>query len=251
MERQILEGIKQKRQSFIDHSINSVQLTRDQKPEDPEEFQRITKAGGRVQRLVDNSGNNVGPYRVWEQFSNMPGLAMSRSIGDFIAKSLGVISEPVCTSYTRNSGDLFIVIASDGLWDAMDNDDVGTFVECYRGVCKVNSNSPFYGNRIETSNASIAQILCEEARLRWFTIVEEEDVVIDDISCIVLELNRGNFNAIGNVKHVKRPAPVDDTKEIVEVVNDSKFELKRAPTLKEIVVNDPRRGSVVTEIQSE
>lgn len=176
---------------------------------------------------------------------------MSRSIGDFIAKSLGVISEPVCTSYVRNSGDLFIVIASDGIWDAMDNDDVGTFVECYRGNCKAGSNSPFYGNVIEPDNASIAQILCEEARLRWFTIVEEEDVVIDDISCIVLEINKGVSGTHGTVRHVKRPAPVDDTKEIVEVMNESKNELKRAPTLKEIAVNDPRRGSVVTEIQFE
>ena len=31
-------------------------------------------------------------------------------------------------------------------------------------------------------------MLCEEARHRWFTIVEEEDVLIDDISCVVIEL---------------------------------------------------------------
>lgn len=244
-EREILAGVKQKRQSFIDYSINSIQLTRDQKPEDPEELQRISKAGGRVQRLIDKAGNNVGPYRVWEQNVNAPGLAMSRSIGDMVAKRLGVISEPVCTSYTRNSGDLFIVIASDGLWDAMDNDDVGTFVECYRGKCKKNSNSPFYGNFINPENASIAQILCEEARMRWFTIVEEEDVVIDDISCIVLEIGKSEEMEGRIVKHIKKPAPMDNT---VDNVESGGSELRRAPTLKEVIVKDPRRGSVVTDI---
>jgi len=37
---------------------------------------------------------NFGPYRVWLKTENFPGLAMSRSIGDFVAASVGVISEP-------------------------------------------------------------------------------------------------------------------------------------------------------------
>ena len=43
---------------------------------------------------------------------------------------------------------------------------------------------------VDASNCCIAQMLCEEARLRWFTIVEEEDVFIDDISCVVIEFDR-------------------------------------------------------------
>jgi hypothetical protein len=240
IEREILAGVKQKRQSFIDHKVNSIQLTRDQKPEDPEELDRIIQAGGRVQRLVDNLGNNIGPYRVWEKDTNVPGLAMSRSIGDMIAKGLGVISEPVCTCYSRTTEDLFIVLASDGLWDAMDNEDVGTFVECNRGKCKTNTHSPMYCTEINPSNACISQILCEEARMRWFTIVEEEDVVIDDISCIVLEFTKSSGSGI---KHFKRPPPVDET-----VDKDHEAGLKRAPTLKDVTVQDPRRGSVVNDI---
>lgn len=37
---------------------------------------------------------NLGPYRVWLKTENYPGLAMSRSIGDFVAASVGVICEP-------------------------------------------------------------------------------------------------------------------------------------------------------------
>ena len=34
-------------------------------------------------------------------------------------------------------------------------------------------------------------MVCEEARYRWLSIVEEEDVFIDDISCVVVEFDRG------------------------------------------------------------
>ncbi|OMJ67158.1 hypothetical protein SteCoe_35761 [Stentor coeruleus] len=242
-EREILAAVKQKRKSVIETQINSIQLTRDQKPEDPEELQRIVKAGGRVQRLTDNAGNKIGPYRVWKQHANTPGLAMSRSIGDMIAKNIGVISEPVCTSYKRTSGDLFIVIASDGVWDAMDNEDVGTFIECYRRKCRTGINSCPLGTEVNFSNTCIAQILCEEARMRWYTIVEEEDVMIDDISCIVLEIKRTDEIL---AKHSKRPVPMDDVGE--KVPDDGAGEgLRRAPTLKEIAVRDPRRGSIVSD----
>jgi hypothetical protein len=35
-------------------------------------------------------------------------------------------------------------------------------------------------------------MLCEEARVRWLTVVEKEDVMIDDISAIVLEFSDVN-----------------------------------------------------------
>jgi serine/threonine protein phosphatase PrpC len=241
-DRDILAKVKQKRKSFIDHTVHTIQLTRDQKPEDPEELQRIMKAGGRVQRLTDNMGNKIGPYRVWKQNTNSPGLAMSRSIGDMVAKDIGVISEPVCSTYSRNNGDLFIVIGSDGVWDAMDNEDVGTFVECYRGKCKTGQKHAATGSEVNPRNSSIAQIVCEEARMRWFTIVEEEDVMIDDISCIVLEIKKDSGVVL---KHNKRPVPMEEVKD--EVNEDEAPTLKRAPTLKEISVRDPRRGSFVSD----
>jgi hypothetical protein len=36
----------------------------------------------------------MGPKRVWLLKEDVPGLAMSRSIGDFVAQSVGVIAEP-------------------------------------------------------------------------------------------------------------------------------------------------------------
>jgi hypothetical protein len=36
----------------------------------------------------------LGPARVWLKDADIPGLAMSRSFGDKVAASCGVISEP-------------------------------------------------------------------------------------------------------------------------------------------------------------
>jgi hypothetical protein len=43
--------------------------------------------------LLDH-GTKSGPFRVWLKTQNYPGLAMSRSIGDLIAGSIGVTCEP-------------------------------------------------------------------------------------------------------------------------------------------------------------
>ena len=61
------------------------ELSRDHKPNLKEEKLRIFKAGGRVKKLKTPSGQYVGPYRVWLKKQEIPGLAMSRSMGDFIA----------------------------------------------------------------------------------------------------------------------------------------------------------------------
>lgn len=61
---------------------------------------------------------------------------MSRSIGDTIASSVGVISTPVITSHVYwPKCDAFLVIASDGIWDVMNNEEVINFVERYRHNC--------------------------------------------------------------------------------------------------------------------
>lgn len=49
--------------------------------------------GGRVDVNIDD-GVEFGPYRVWLKNESYPGLAMSRSIGDLIASSVGVICNP-------------------------------------------------------------------------------------------------------------------------------------------------------------
>jgi serine/threonine protein phosphatase PrpC len=58
----------------------------------------------------------------------MPGLAMSRSIGDMIAHTIGVSSDPEVTRFDLSSRDKFIVIASDGVFEYLSNQEIGCIV---------------------------------------------------------------------------------------------------------------------------
>lgn len=45
-------------------------------------------------RMTDIGGRQVGPYRVWLGEAQLLGLAMSRSLGDTLAHSVGVSPKP-------------------------------------------------------------------------------------------------------------------------------------------------------------
>ena len=109
------------------------QLTRDHKPDCPDEKKRILDRGGRVKPLTNSpGGQEIGPSRVWLAEVQVPGLAMSRSLGDYVAQSVGVSAEPEFNVYDISHDDRFIVIASDGVWEFLTNEQVAQIV------------SPFY-----------------------------------------------------------------------------------------------------------
>ena len=143
-----------------------VPLSVDQKPNDPEEAKRITKSGGEIAQYEED-GEKSGPFRVWQKGQPYPGIAMSRSIGDFIASSLGVISEPVITEFELTEDTKFLVLASDGVWEFLDSNKV------------MNMVLPYY-EKNDPDNA--CKLLIKESTTWW----ENEDVVIDDITSIVV-----------------------------------------------------------------
>ena len=50
---------------------------------------------------------------------------MTRSIGDMVATSVGVTAEPEIKDFPKLSpSDKFIVIASDGIWDRLSNEEI-------------------------------------------------------------------------------------------------------------------------------
>ncbi|RYY71429.1 hypothetical protein EON63_21725, partial [archaeon] len=61
---------------------------------------------------------------------DVPGLAMSRSLGDAVAHTAGVSSEPEFVEYEFSQGreDLILVMASDGLWEFMSDQEVCTYI---------------------------------------------------------------------------------------------------------------------------
>lgn len=61
---------------------------------------------------------------MWLREDDIPGLAMSRSFGDRVAASVGVIAEPEITEYKFHDEDKFMIIASDGVWEFIESDEV-------------------------------------------------------------------------------------------------------------------------------
>ena len=151
------------------------QLTKDHKPMDKEEYKRIINAGGTVSRMINPEKNDeeIGPYRVWGKTQEKgPGLAMSRSIGDGMAKKLGVLGEPDIYEYNLNENDKFVICASDGIWEYLSNEDVMNIVK----------ESYINGNEAEEA----CDLLVKKATNVW---KKENTKTIDDISCAILFLN--------------------------------------------------------------
>ena len=148
----------------------SENLSRDQKPSEKDEYERIIKSGGRIESFKDENGNFIGPERVWLKDEDVPGLAMSRSFGDEIAHTVGVITEPEINEYFLLKEDKFIIIASDGLWEFISSE------ECVEMV------KEFY---LKSDIEGALNYLYKESSKRW--IMEEE--VIDDITILMVFLN--------------------------------------------------------------
>ncbi|XP_041007939.1 probable protein phosphatase 2C 52 [Juglans microcarpa x Juglans regia] len=126
-------------------SMVAVQLTVDLKPDLPREAERIKRCKGRVFALQDEPEVS----RVWLPFDDAPGLAMARAFGDFCLKEYGVISIPEVSHRILTERDQFIVLASDGVWDVLSNEEVVEIV----------STAP--------TRSSAARILVDSAAREW------------------------------------------------------------------------------------
>lgn len=91
---------------YIETGIfKSKPLSFDHKPNIPTERQRIVRNNGRICPMVGMHGRYVGPDRVWLKDEDVPGLAMSRSIGDLVAGSVGVTWKPGSSNFSNKNRD--------------------------------------------------------------------------------------------------------------------------------------------------
>ncbi|XP_004492511.1 probable protein phosphatase 2C 65 [Cicer arietinum] len=97
-----------------------VQLTVDLKPDIPSEASRIFNCEGRVFAAEEEPD----VYRIWMPDDDCPGLAMSRAFGDFCLKDYGLIAAPDVFYRKVTKQDEFVVLASDGIWDVLTNNEV-------------------------------------------------------------------------------------------------------------------------------
>ncbi|WMV37560.1 hypothetical protein MTR67_030945 [Solanum verrucosum] len=90
-----------------------------------EERKRIATSGGEVGRLNTGGGTQIGPLRCWPG-----GLCLSRSIGDMDVGEF-IVPVPYVKQVKLSSAGGRLVIASDGVWDALSAE---ISVECCRGM---------------------------------------------------------------------------------------------------------------------
>mmetsp|Transcript_20252 Transcript_20252/g.48933 ORF Transcript_20252/g.48933 Transcript_20252/m.48933 type:complete len:380 (+) Transcript_20252:31-1170(+) len=145
-------------------------LTTDHNPASPIEKARIEAAGGTVGDFRGEPDMAIsGQGRVFIKGKQFPGLATARAFGDGMGKTVGVSSEPDITCVTRGSSQTVLVIASDGVWDVMDDEDA---VETALG---------FASSR---DAATAAAVIVEAARMLWETRPGSERRIDDITACV-------------------------------------------------------------------
>ncbi|KAM1142767.1 hypothetical protein EV1_031433 [Malus domestica] len=152
-----------------DGSLVAVQLTVDLKPNLPREAERIRLCKGRVFALQ----NEPEIARVWLPNCNSPGLAMARAFGDFCLKDFGLISVPDISYRRLTEKDEFVVLATDGIWDVLTNEEVVDIVAL-------------------APRPSAARTLVESATRAWR--LKYPYAKVDDCAVVCLFLNSSTSN---------------------------------------------------------
>ena len=144
----------------------AIDLSRDHKPTEKDEAERIYENDGRIQPFIED-GEFVGPQRVWIKDEEVPGLAMTRSFGDRVAATVGVMSAPEIKEFNFDEDDKFMIIASDGIWEFISSQECVNMIQSY-----------YESNDLK----GCCEFLYQESSKRWL----KEEEVIDDTTLILV-----------------------------------------------------------------
>jgi len=150
------------RRSSIRCALEAQAMSRDHKAVIPEERNRALEAGATVRLVSGEEGSDTAVYEVYTDLYNGR-LRMTRSFGDFYLKRnrevaperQAVIALPEVKVHTRNNSDAFLVLACDGVFDVMSNQQVVEFMGEGLGF------TPF-GGPVGGINPTTAAVVCDE-----------------------------------------------------------------------------------------
>ncbi|GJU73868.1 phosphatase 2C 16-like protein isoform X1 [Tanacetum coccineum] len=145
----------------------AIPLSNDHKPNREDEYARIEAAGGKV---IQWNGHRV--FGV---------LAMSRSIGDGYLKPW-IIPEPEVTFTPRAREDECLILASDGLWDVMSNEEACEVARKRIRIWHIKNS----GMPIEKGENGVDQ--AAQAAADYLTMLALQKGSKDNISVIVVDL---------------------------------------------------------------
>jgi len=137
----------------------AVSLAFEHKPDQPFEMARIARAGGIVKKLHESA-------HVWLPCYTH-GLAMSRSLGDTLFHDIGISTVPHVSCLQLTEDDKFLIIASDGLSEFINPEEMVYLVSQYENATDACTE------------------LVHEAMQRWS---QHERNYRDDITCTVVML---------------------------------------------------------------
>ncbi|KAJ4839876.1 hypothetical protein Tsubulata_003181 [Turnera subulata] len=170
--------------------IVAVDLSIDQTPFRADELERVKLCGARVLTLdqieglkdpdvqcwgAEEEGDDGDPPRLWVHNGMYPGTAFTRSIGDSIAETIGVVPNPEIVVLELTPQHPFFVLASDGVFEFLSSQTVVDMVAKYKDP-----------------RDACAAIVAESYRL-WL----QYETRTDDITVIVVHVNGLTDNAVG------------------------------------------------------
>ncbi|PNH12069.1 putative protein phosphatase 2C 12 [Tetrabaena socialis] len=155
------------------NTVAAYELSNDHSPCLMHEANRVLASGGRIAPFQLN-GKRVGPPRVWERGADRPGLCITRSLGDTMAKRIGVTHTPELCRFPLTVDDRYLVLVSDGITEFLGSQDIIEKVHAWASV--------------GTTPDDVARRLVREARLRWKAQDDGAEGIIDDCTALVAYL---------------------------------------------------------------
>ncbi|XP_044471671.1 protein phosphatase 2C and cyclic nucleotide-binding/kinase domain-containing protein-like isoform X2 [Mangifera indica] len=172
------------------NEIMAVDLSIDQTPFRTDELERVKMCGARVLTLDQIEGlkdpdvqcwgteesDDGDPPRLWVPNGMYPGTAFTRSIGDSVAETIGVVANPEIVVLELTKDHPFFVLASDGVFEFISSQTVVDMVANYKDP-----------------RDACAAIVAESYRL-WL----QYETRTDDITVIVVHINGLTGSAAGH-----------------------------------------------------
>ena len=171
----ISSNVGDSRALLIKENKEIIELSHDQKPDNENEKKRIEEMGGIVSQCNDlyDDGKEGGPFRIWMKGCDYPGIAMSRSIGDKISHSIGVINEPEIIEFNLDELSKFIILGSDGVFQHLNNNEINDII--FEEKEKIGEN--------------ICKKIINKAINKF---IENDEYVVDDITISFISINNKN-----------------------------------------------------------
>lgn len=169
--------------------IVAVDLSIDQTPFREDELERVKLLGARVLTLDQieglknpdvqcwgtEEGDDGDPPRLWVPNGMYPGTAFTRSIGDSVAETIGVVADPEIVVLELTPDHPFFVIASDGVFEFLSSQAVVDMVA-----------------KFKDPRDACAAIVAESYRL-WLQF----ETRTDDITVLVVHINGLTGTTVG------------------------------------------------------